>query len=1040
MWVRYLLWLLPLCTVVVSAKGPAVSLQNADGQYLHFLRLNIQTALFGPFALVENEMVFQNPENRRVEGRFSFALPISEHGQAMPSRFAMQIGANLMEGEVVDRAKAQKVYRDILHEARDPALLEQAQGNLFTARVFPIEANAMVRLILTYAMLVPMQAGTQQRQLTVPLAGLPKLYEFSFSAQVGNLRGELQNVTCSVPVAGELNATVDDSGLTRFSASLNESLTPGVDAVITVVEPEAEPSSVFSVDGARLVSTFVVTDDMQQQVLAAEPNAINMSRFEPPNWVVYVDSSASTADSMMVRLPLVKALLDGMPDATVTVFAFDIEVAEIRPMGAKDGTLGTTVKAALEERLPLGATDMEMLLGHVRRHVATIPGSEKVGVLILSDCLATANEKAAAKLGQLLKVDERTVVELGVIGNKFDSAIGSALASAGNGRIVRIPLTSKNVASVVSTAWSDFTKPLGMRGALQAQSGWVWPPAAFDLHVGDEVIVFSGGSTGMTETPPALVLGNNSHSVAGGTVKAATAAFSSLLGREATRANLEMMEADRQLATSKTAAEDLRLEIVKLSEQSRVQCPHTAMLVLETEEDYVRFDIKRDSLRPLLVVTDSGVALRDRKDIVLPALPSQTLPPSPPPAAPTPATPGDCTANSTNSSCPDSEEDEDEDDSENKEMADANMAQGDGASTSHCVGRSSVNWLLCLLLLLLPLVLAEGEGWTDLNTQADLALKELEGKAPTERRRDLAMKYCSALWTKRQTQDLRAYASQWIMWDPMNGLAYEYLSKAGQHLSETTLALRAATSIAEVAPRDAEQLLRGAWLALSLGIPEANTWARRFAARSLEERADNPNTYRALALAAWKDGDYGTAASAYADGLKTTFESRYGDVRKVLRQEAAAFLRTLEVSKPGLASELANGALKGLVDKSYGKSALFRVTLSWLTDANDVDLHIMDPDGKECYYGNKETAAGLILDSDQTAGLGPEVIEQQRKTAGTYRVGVKYFSAGAMGASRGTVVYQKFENGAQIGEPVIEVFTLPAGIGGVQPVMEFTLK
>ena len=37
-------------------------------QELIFLRLAVSTALLGPFAMVENEMVFQNPENRVMEG------------------------------------------------------------------------------------------------------------------------------------------------------------------------------------------------------------------------------------------------------------------------------------------------------------------------------------------------------------------------------------------------------------------------------------------------------------------------------------------------------------------------------------------------------------------------------------------------------------------------------------------------------------------------------------------------------------------------------------------------------------------------------------------------------------------------------------------------------------------------------------------------------------------------------------------------------------------------------------------------------------
>merc|ERR1719272_1282892 len=110
----------------------------------------------------------------------------------MPSRWAMEIGGTLMEGEVVDRARAQRIYREILHEARDPALLEQSQGNVFSARVFPIEANAMVRLILSYAVTVPMKS--LHRKLVLPLSGLPMIHDFSFTAMIGSLGGEGFNV------------------------------------------------------------------------------------------------------------------------------------------------------------------------------------------------------------------------------------------------------------------------------------------------------------------------------------------------------------------------------------------------------------------------------------------------------------------------------------------------------------------------------------------------------------------------------------------------------------------------------------------------------------------------------------------------------------------------------------------------------------------------------------------------------------------------------------------------------------------------------
>jgi len=46
-------------------------------------------------------------------GRFSFVLPMDSGSAAMPSRLAMEIQGKLMEGEVVNRSKAQRVYRDL---------------------------------------------------------------------------------------------------------------------------------------------------------------------------------------------------------------------------------------------------------------------------------------------------------------------------------------------------------------------------------------------------------------------------------------------------------------------------------------------------------------------------------------------------------------------------------------------------------------------------------------------------------------------------------------------------------------------------------------------------------------------------------------------------------------------------------------------------------------------------------------------------------------------------------------------------------------
>jgi len=50
--------------------------------------------------------------------------------------------------------------------------------------------------------------------------------------------------------------------------------------------------------------------------------------------------------------------------------------------------------------------------------------------------------------------------------------------------------------------------------------------------------------------------------------------------------------------------------------------PFQALLVLETDEDYVRFGIPQDRLSPILTVSSTGVQLTERQNLKLGPLPT----------------------------------------------------------------------------------------------------------------------------------------------------------------------------------------------------------------------------------------------------------------------------------------------------------------------------------------------------------------------------------------------------------------------------------
>ncbi len=68
----------------------------------------------------------------------------------------MWIGNDLVEADVVEKQRAREIYETILREKRDPGLLEWTSGNIFKARVFPIEAQSEKRVKIVYTQVLPL--------------------------------------------------------------------------------------------------------------------------------------------------------------------------------------------------------------------------------------------------------------------------------------------------------------------------------------------------------------------------------------------------------------------------------------------------------------------------------------------------------------------------------------------------------------------------------------------------------------------------------------------------------------------------------------------------------------------------------------------------------------------------------------------------------------------------------------------------------------------------------------------------------------------
>ncbi|MFM7137390.1 MAG: VIT and vWA domain-containing protein [Planctomycetota bacterium] len=118
-------------------------------------RHHVTVTIAGQIATTEVDQAFFNPNDVHLEGTYLFPVP---KGAKLDS-FAMDIDGKLTEAELLDAAKARKIYEDIVRSMKDPALLEYAGQDLFKVRIFPLEPRKEKRVKLKYTQLLSADGG-----------------------------------------------------------------------------------------------------------------------------------------------------------------------------------------------------------------------------------------------------------------------------------------------------------------------------------------------------------------------------------------------------------------------------------------------------------------------------------------------------------------------------------------------------------------------------------------------------------------------------------------------------------------------------------------------------------------------------------------------------------------------------------------------------------------------------------------------------------------------------------------------------------------
>ncbi|MCC9061940.1 VIT domain-containing protein [Flavobacterium piscisymbiosum] len=159
-----------------------------------------------------------------------------------------------------------------------------------------------------------------------------------------------------------------------------------------------------------------------------------------------------------------------------------------------------------------------------------------------------------------------------------------------------------------------------------------------------------------------------------------------------------------------------------------------------------------------------------------------------------------------------------------------------------------------------------------------------------------------------------------------------------------------------------------------------------FTARQIAKwRAHEPQSLRDYALALEGAGKYQEAFDELIKALEVNYygemSGQYEGVEDIILMD----INRLTIEHKGLKT--------GKLDKKYLKKMPvdIRIIMNWNQIDVDLDLHVIEPNGEECYYSHTKTEAGARFSKDFTEGYGPEQYLIRNAIKGKYQIKTNYF-------------------------------------------------
>ncbi|MHC4176708.1 MAG: VIT domain-containing protein, partial [Planctomycetota bacterium] len=529
------------------------------------------------------EESFVNHTRNRLEGVFYFPLP----QDASISGFGMWIGNDLVEADVVEKQRAREIYETILRERRDPGLLEWTGGNIFKARVFPIEAHSEKRIKITYTQVLPLNGGRYRYSyaLRSELLKQNPLRELAIDVKLSSVM-PLSEVTSPTHTA-----RIDS---TRHSAHVEfaaQEYTPTRDFEV-VVDLAGSQSDVVLIPHRR-------GDDGYFMMLLTPPAGEGQWQREilpddkPLELLILADTSGSIdADGREAQAAFIASLLASLtPEDKINLACCDVECnwAFKRAVSAKE----ENIKAArdfLAGRVSLGWTDLDRAFASVLAQCG--PNTQ---VIYVGDGIVTTKDADPVAFGKRLKLlfqGKAATCHAVTLGSSFEPIVVKTIASLGGGSVRQIG-GERTPRAVALELLAEMSKPAIRDLKVQftgIRTARVYPETLPNLAAGTQQILLGRylpeGRDQQGEVTVTGVQGDQPLRFHTRVSLKDAEQGNSFIPRLWARMHLDAL-------LEQGASSVIKDEIIALSEEYHIMTPYTSLLVLESDADRERFKVKR---------------------------------------------------------------------------------------------------------------------------------------------------------------------------------------------------------------------------------------------------------------------------------------------------------------------------------------------------------------------------------------------------------------------------------------------------------------